>query len=70
MDAYLAKRLYKPRKDASFWCNLCDWNIVDSTKPESGDFFVQFGHMYSIDERQYSGEYTGVMFALCKNCQK
>lgn len=61
---------YKPQKPASFWCSKCDACAVDSEKPETGHFFVQFGHGYSAETGQYDGNYTAVMFALCPECEK
>ena len=58
---------YKP-EDAHHWCAHCDHHMVDSDKPESGSFFVIFGHSYSQRKKSYDGEYTGVMFAICKHC--
>jgi len=59
---------FTPHSLTRFWCNKCDANVVDSEKPETGSFFVQFGHTYDRSTQDYSGEYTGVMFALCPEC--
>lgn len=62
---------YTPRTPQSFWCGKCDTNTVDSTKPETGDFYVVFGHAHNRETMEYdSEEYLGVMFALCKFCQE
>ena len=60
---------YTPRTKQSFWCKRCDAKAVDSDKPETGNFYVIFGHSYSQKSREYDGEYTGVMFALCNDCK-
>ena len=60
---------YYPRTPQSFWCKKCDQKKVDSTKPESGNFYVVFGHAYDRQSTEYDGEYLGVMFAVCKSCQ-
>lgn len=57
-----------PRTPQSFWCDKCDSNSVDSDKPETGFFHVQFGHAYNRETQEFDGEYVGVMFALCKYC--
>lgn len=59
---------YRPRTAQKFWCNSCDSWQVDSENPETGKFFVQFGHSYSAEEQEYSGDYHGVMFAFCTHC--
>lgn len=59
---------YKPTKPESFWCSQCDQGPVDSENPETGSFFVQFGHGYSQRHRGYEGEYLGVMFCVCRRC--
>ena len=61
---------HKPRMTQRFWCNKCDAKIVDTEKPETGKFYVQFGHGYSARDKDYTGDYTGVMFALCPECDK
>jgi hypothetical protein len=68
MHKLLGNKKHNPVNE-QFWCNVCDRTIVDSTKPETGDFFVFFGHSYSAQSKSYDGNYTGVMFALCKDCQ-
>ena len=62
-------RPYTPTTHQSFWCKTCDTNSVDSLQSESGDFFVVFGHAYDQTTKEYDGEYLGVMFAVCKDCQ-
>lgn len=59
---------YTPRTPRSFWCSQCDAAMVDSTKPETGTFHVQFGHQFDRETSEYDGEYVGVMFAFCKPC--
>lgn len=61
---------YTPRTAQSFWCNDCDTNVVDSTKPETGTFHIQFGHAFNNETKSFDGdgEYLGVMFAICKEC--
>ena len=61
---------YTPRTAQSFWCNRCDNSVVDSTKPETGNFYVVFGHSYHTERQEYDGEYLGVMFAICKPCSE
>ena len=61
---------YSPKTPQKFWCNICDAHIVDSEDIISGSFYTQFGHSYNKAEKDYTGEYVGVMFAVCKHCQK
>lgn len=65
----MTSRSYQPAHRAEFWCNVCDRNVVDSEKPETGDFFLQYGHAFNSDSRAYDGEYIGVMFAICNECR-
>lgn len=59
---------YTPRTPQSFWCKHCDSVAVDSTKPETGNFYVVYGHAFDRETMEYDGEYLGVMFAECKAC--
>jgi hypothetical protein len=59
---------YTPRAPQVFWCNRCDNQKVDSENPDTGRFFVVFGHVYDDTTEQYDGDYRGVMFAVCKGC--
>lgn len=59
---------YKPAKPESFWCSECDQGPVMSENPETGSFFVKFGHTYNQRTKHYDGEYAGVMFAMCNRC--
>jgi hypothetical protein len=59
---------YTPTKKAQFWCNRCDHYVVDSEDGATGTFFVQFGHSFSRAHMEYDGNYTGVMFAFCREC--
>lgn len=61
---------YRPATHSNFWCHICDGRQVDSDKPESGNFFVTFGHMFDRKTRHYDGDYHGVMFAVCNHCQE
>ena len=45
-----------------YWCQACDARQVDSSKPETGKFFQQFGHEF------HTGDYTSVFYALCPDC--
>ena len=45
-----------------YWCQNCDAKQVDSSKPETGKFFQQFGHEF------VTGDYTSVFYALCNDC--
>ena len=60
---------YTPCTPQRFWCNRCDQQTVDSEKPDTGNFYVIFGHAYNQETREYDGEYSSVMFAFCKSCQ-
>lgn len=61
---------YQPSKHENFWCSKCDHHTVDSLNPESGAFFIQFGHAYNQRAKRFDGNYVGVMFALCNVCLK
>lgn len=59
-----------------FWCSVCDHNIVNSSKPETGKFYSVRGHQRSktIVSGQSvivetDGEYTEVFFAICPDCK-
>jgi hypothetical protein len=45
-----------------YWCNVCDTNTVDSTKPETGKFYHVYGHDFS------TGDCTSIFFAICPEC--
>lgn len=51
-----------------YWCTDCDHNVVRSDTPSSGGFFLIFGHQYIPGGED--GDYHGVLFALCPECQK
>lgn len=59
---------YTPRTHQSFWCNQCDIVNVRSEDTSTGRFFVQSGHAFDYDNKEYDGDYHGVMFAVCKQC--
>lgn len=59
---------YVPTEPQVFWCNRCDAERVDSTNTDTGRFFIQSGHAFDKDTKQYDGDYHGVMFAVCKAC--
>ena len=61
---------FTPHDPQSFWCNNCDANVVDSTKPGTGSFHIQFGHAWNAATKSFDGdgEYLGVMFAFCARC--
>ena len=54
-------------KKDPLWCDCCDMNIVYPDMPESGRFFMQFGHVVRGGTVQ---EYVGVIYALCNACLK
>ncbi len=60
---------YVPIERVGLWCNRCDMNVVDSTNDETGHFFVQFGHAFDGLTKRYDGDYVGIMFAFCKDCE-
>jgi hypothetical protein len=71
MVKFWENRKHTPKTPQDFWCNKCDAKRVDSTKPDTGTFFVFFGHVFNEKTREYDGdEYAGVMFALCSTCLK
>lgn len=64
-----------------FWCNICDYNQVDSDKPESGHWFQVGGHVRqkatlkslkgqdkSRHDSDDTGDYENVIFAVCMEC--
>lgn len=62
------KEPYQPRTRQEYWCNCCDNQIVDSEQPNTGRFFLQSGHSYNKETREYDGEYSMVLFAFCTVC--
>lgn len=61
---------YTPGSKQEYWCNQCNCNVVYSDDSTTGKFYVQFGHGYNPTTKEYDGEYTGVMFAVCAECTK
>lgn len=72
-----------PRSSECFWCSRCDHNLVESYRNEQGDgvtrggqFFLVHGHIYfhaymaSINATSRTGDYQGVLFAVCDDCLK
>lgn len=64
-----------------FWCTVCDYNMVDSHKPESGHWFQVGGHIRqkatlkslkgqdkSRHDSDDTGDYENVIFAVCMEC--
>ncbi len=71
MEGFTVKlELYTPQTPQVFYCSQCDRNTVDSQKPETGSFHRVFGHSFDQTKKEYSGQYTGVMFAICAECAK
>jgi hypothetical protein len=60
--------LYRPKSREIFWCNACDSVRVDSTKPETGTFFMTGGHIWNGADKPV-GDYALVIYALCRRCQ-
>ena len=48
---FMENRMHKPRTNQVYWCNQCDHNQVDSDKPETGSFFLIFGHTFDKRNR-------------------
>lgn len=46
-----------------YWCQVCDSNLVDSEKPETGTWHYVAGH----DVRN-PAEYVTIRFAICYQC--
>lgn len=61
---------YIPKTPQVFYCCRCDHNKVDSQSQETGSFHLAFGHSFDQEQKEYSGLYTGVMFAICAKCAK
>lgn len=59
---------FSPSKKTEHWCAECDERVVNSEDTKTGLFFLAHGHTYSKESGQYDGEYTGLMFAVCKPC--
>lgn len=62
---------YDPPAPLSFYCNSCDGPAVDSRIPESGQFYIQYGHVNELGPKgiyEPSEDYKGVVFALCSKC--
>ena len=59
---------YSPRIPTVFWCSECDLKKIDSNKPETGSFFLIHGHQWNNASKDYSGDPTNVLFAVCKDC--
>jgi len=59
---------FKPSNVVEYWCAECDYHSVHSKKPESGSFFIAWGHTFNSQTQRWDGEYKGVMFAICHEC--
>ena len=59
-------KTFRPDKPTEFWCNCCDYVKVRSDVPETGQFFIQFGH--TLSNRRITDDYEPVVFALCHEC--
>lgn len=64
MDAYY------PKEKIEFWCNKCDHDLVKSDDESTGNFYIQFGHRFNQETKQYDGDYVAVMYAVCSHCQE
>ena len=53
-----------------FWCHICDANIVDSTKSETGVFICVNGHVWDFSKKEMLGDWPRVVFAICVDCKK
>lgn len=51
-----------------FWCAECDHSTVDSGLPDSGKFFQVSGHVRKIGQKDDTGDYENIIFAICANC--
>jgi hypothetical protein len=60
----------EPKHPLEFWCQDCDEKFVDSEKPESGGFFLEWGHRFMPLTVEYFGPYEPIIFALCPECLK
>ena len=69
MNKFFNAKRHTPQHTQKFWCNACDRNTVDSDKPETGNFYVIFGHAWDPVSKDFDGDYGGFMFALCPTCE-
>lgn len=61
---------YIPNKHTEFWCSECDLHTVNSEDTSTGHFYIQSGHTYDQNTKEFDGIYTTVMFAICAHCEK
>lgn len=65
LSVLFEKQAVFPPEDGSaeYWCSVCDGEIVDSSKPETGAFFNAWGHVLGDLDA-----YCGVQFSVCAKC--
>ena len=52
-----------------YYCDECDYFIVDSTKPETGGYFLLFGTQWlGGDKLPSEGKYGMFILAACRSC--
>lgn len=61
---------YDPKLPQVHWCSICDMKLVDSENEETGHFYIQHGHIYDPELKEFEGDYVAVMFAICSECAK
>ena len=44
--------------------------MVDSEQSLTGDFFTIYGYARNTAKKDYSGDYSPVMIAICMKCQE
>jgi len=72
-----ATELPEDKINESFYCNVCDRNIVKSCDKKTGTFFLsRFGHVWngifasngSAISKPVSEQYCAVVYAICHEC--
>lgn len=59
---------FQPQQREECWCDDCDSSLVESDKPKTGQFYIQHGSTYNKESKDFTGDYVGVMFAICADC--
>ena len=72
MSKYNTREFKVPKETEtlSFYCNHCDGAIVNSDYPETGKFYITWGHVWKGigKESPMNTAYEAVINAVCTQC--